>query len=113
MYSDSPYGGNQAGATTTNVNLISQSGSNNINVTNVYGGSNQSGLVTTSNVTIGKGTVTNVYGGGNSVGVTTTHVTINNGTITNAYGGSNTTGDVGTSNLVINWWNSNNYIWWW
>ncbi len=83
-------GGNNAGATTTNVDLHTRSGSNNIVVTNLYGGSNQSGNVSTSNVTVDKGTITTLYGGNNAGGKTVeTNIIVNGGTITTAYGGGN------------------------
>ncbi|MBR4231151.1 MAG: hypothetical protein IKR74_03220 [Bacilli bacterium] len=83
-------GGNNAGATTTNIDLHTRSGSNNIVVTNVYGGSNQSGNVNESNVTIDHGTVTNLYGGNNAGGKTVeTNIIVNGGTVTTTYGGGN------------------------
>jgi len=90
-------GGNQAGATTTNVNLKG------ITATNVFGGSNQSGTVATSNVTDDSGNFTSIYGGNNNGGTTTnSHVTINNsGTLTNLYGGGNKANTV-TSNVIVN-----------
>lgn len=84
-------GGNQAGATTTNVTTHSLgAGSNNIEITNLYGGSNQLGTVQNANVLIEKGTINQVYGGNNAGGQTNnTDVSITGGTITSVYGGGN------------------------
>ena len=95
-------GGNNAGATTTNVDLHTRSGNNNIVVTNVYGGSNQSGNVNESNITIDKGTITNLYGGNNAGGKTVeTNITVNAGTVTTTYGGGNEAVSDDT-NIIIN-----------
>lgn len=71
-------------------------------VTNLYGGSNESGTVTTSNVLVSSGTVTGIYGGNNIAGsTTTTHVNVNGGTINgNIYGGGFEASS-GTSNVTI------------
>ncbi len=92
-------GGNQAGATNTNITLGDNT-SGNINITNVYGGSNQLGDVTKSTIEMNKGTVTNLYGGNNAGGQTsTTNITVNNGTVTTLYGGGNQAIS-GTSNVT-------------
>ena len=81
-------GGNSAGVGTTSVKLLSVNSANNIKITELYGGSNQTGDVTTSNVEVNHGTIGTVYGANNAGGKTsTTNVTINNGTITTIYGG--------------------------
>ena len=83
-------GGNKAGATSTNITLSNASSPNNINITNVYGGSNQLGDVDSSTITMNKGSVTNLYGGNNDGGTTTTtNITLNNGTVTTLFGGGN------------------------
>lgn len=83
-------GGNSAGVGTTSVKLLSVNGANNINITDIYGGSNLTGNVTTSQVEINHGNVGTVYGANNSGGsVATTNVVVNNGTITTVYGGGN------------------------
>ena len=69
-------GGKQAAAATTNV-LVE-----NGQMLEVYGGSNESGIVDNSYVYISNGTIENVFGGNNSDGNTkTTHVYIGGGTI--------------------------------
>ena len=83
-------GGNKAGATSTEINLNSRANNNNINITTVYGGSNESGDVDNSKITIDKGTIGSVYGGNNAGGKTsTTNITQNAGTITTIFGGGN------------------------
>ena len=77
-------GGMQASCTTSNVNLIKGK------ATNVYGGSNTSGVVETANVNITGGTYTDIYGGNNQGGTTTnTFVNYQNATVSNIYGGGN------------------------
>ena len=78
-------GGRQAGATTTTVSIPITSTAT---ATTVYGGSNTSGNVTTSNVNALGGASTTIYGGNNAGGVTsTTNVTINGTPVTDVYGG--------------------------
>ena len=99
-------GGNQAGADTTNVTCSGTTFTNvidNVNKATVFGGSNTSGTVTSSNVTFNSGNLPYLFGGNNAGGtVTTSNVTINNGTVTNAYGGNNAGGTTTTANLTIN-----------
>ena len=77
-------GGNQAAVANTHVNLHGGS------VTNLYGGSNQSGNITTSTITVSGGSATNVYGGNNLGGTTSaSDITITGGNISNLYGGGN------------------------
>lgn len=78
-------GGRQAGATTTTVSIPITSTAT---ATTVYGGSNTSGNVTTSNVNALGGVSTTIYGGNNAGGVTSTaNVTIDGISVTNVYGG--------------------------
>lgn len=70
---------------------------------NVFGGSNTTGTVTTSNIQINSGTYGNIYGGNNQGGETiTSNVLINGGTIQNVYGGNNLGGTCETTNVTIN-----------
>ena len=111
---DSIYGGgNKAGITavagnddTGNTNVVLKAGT----ITNAFGGSNASGDVVTTNVTVGTSggtgsglSVTNVYGGNNQGGKsTTTNVTTYPGTITNVYGGSKGAGaSAGDTHVAI------------
>ena len=86
-------GGEQAGVVVDN--SVTNSGQTFVIVTgtkieNLYGGSNTSGDINTSNVTINSGTITNVYGANNAGGITReTKINVNNGTITNIFGGGN------------------------
>ena len=90
-------GGNAANVTTSNIILNGA----NATATNIYGGSNSSGTVNTSNVTITSGTATNVYGGNNQGGNTVnTNVNINSG-VTNVFGGGNQALTSGDTNLYL------------
>ena len=89
-------GGNEAMVEDTHINLHGGV------VTNIYGGSNQSGNITTSNITTTGGTAINVYGGNNLGGTTTnSNITVNGGSITNLYGGGNEA-STGTTNINLN-----------
>ncbi len=89
-------GANKASVSETNVNLHGGT------VTNIYGGSNEAGNITSSSITTTGGTATNVYGGNNLGGTTTTsNVNINGGTITSLFGGGNEA-VTGTSNINFN-----------
>lgn len=104
-------GGNKAGATTTNVKTLTRSGSNNVNVTNLFGGSygyvNPStsavyGNVTDSYIEINTGTFENIYGGNDSAAKTTnSHITFNNGTVEDLFGGGNLA-ETDVTNVSIN-----------
>ena len=72
------------------------------NVTSIYGGSNQSGTVTTSNVILTSGNLTNVFGGGNSAGVGTSNVTLNGIDINTIHGGSKDAGVTTGTNVTLN-----------
>lgn len=90
-------GGNKTAVPITNVYLTG--GTSN----KIFGGSNVSGDVITSNVTTSGGTCTNLYGGNNQGGTTgTTNVTINGGNITNAYGGGEKTSVITNTNVIVN-----------
>ena len=97
-------GGNNAGAGETHVYCNGTTFTNivdGVNKASVFGGSNSSGTVTTSNVEANSGMIPNIYGGNNAGGTTeTSNVVINNGTITNAFGGGNKAVTT-TSNVTI------------
>ncbi len=94
-------GGNQAGATTTLINTYS--GEGNVNITDVYGGSNQSGNVGESTINVRHGNITSVYGGNNAGGETDkTNVNISGGTITTVYGGGNEADTTNTNVSITN-----------
>ena len=94
-------GGNSAGAGSTSVKLLSTNGANNINITELYGGSNLIGNVTTSQLDINHGTIGTVYGANNAGGtVGTTTVNVTAGTITTLYGGGNAA-PAGSTNVTI------------
>ncbi len=96
-------GGNSAGVGTSNVRLLSVNSANNINITDLYGGSNQTGDVTTVNIEINHGTIGTVYGSNNAGGKTsTTNITVNNGTITTLYGGGNAAQADNTNITMVN-----------
>ncbi len=93
-------GGNSAGIDGNNTRVINIDGAR---VTNVYGGANSSGDLTTTNVkAFNNAIMENVYGGGYGQGTnvsTKTNVSVENCTVTgNVYGGGNAgkvTGDTG------------------
>lgn len=90
-------GGNRAGVPETYIY------GNGVNAKNVFGGSNENGTVTKSNIEINSGTYENIYGGNNQGGETiTSNVLINNGTIKNVYGGNNLGGTCQNTNVTIN-----------
>ena len=94
-------GGNSAGVGTTYVRLLSVNSANSINITNLYGGSNTTGDVTTSNIEVNRGTIGTIYGANNLGGnVTTTNVTVNAGSATTVYGGGNNA-SAGTTNVTL------------
>ena len=80
------YGGNNQGGTTTQ---------SNVNVNNgyacaIYGGNNKGGNTITSNVTVNGGAVKTLYGGNNLGGITNSaNINTNGGTVTDVYGGGN------------------------
>lgn len=92
-------GGARADVNNANITL------NGSSLINVYGGSNQDGIVSNSTVLINRGDVENVFGGNNAGGSTTnTNVSINELgklTINNVYGGSNGSGaSIGNNTFV-------------
>ena len=95
------YGGSNSSGNVTTTNVEISSGT----AQNVYGGNDEGGTCGTSNVTIqGTASVNGaVYGGGNEVDTTTTNVTLTSatGTIPAVYGGGNSA-SVGTSNITHN-----------
>ena len=103
------YGGGYGGTTTTsNINLgvtetvdDTETVTGTAVVTSIYGGSNLSGTVGTSNVTLKSGTVTNVFGGGNSAAVGTANVTLDGITIDTIHGASKNSGNTTNTNVVL------------
>ena len=94
-------GGNSAGADSTTV-VIGSSGGPNISIGGVYGGSNTTGDVDESNVTINSGTITSLYGGNNAGGETDdANLVVNGGTMTNIFGGGNEA-ETGSTVVTIN-----------
>lgn len=94
-------GGNEEGATKTNVIL------NNGNAKNVYGGANMAGLNETYVKQIGSN-VEHIYGGSNLIGnVVKTIVDIDGGNTTEVYGGNNQGGSTNTSVVNLNGGHSN------
>ena len=92
MNVDSVYGGNNESGRTTTSNVQFIDGT----VKNVYGGNNAGGETTNANVLVKKGTILeNLYGGGNDAVTNNTKVSIEGGTINgSAFGGGNSTGGV-------------------
>lgn len=96
----SVYGGSNNSGNLTTSNVIvgptdestGETGTSEINVTNVYGGNNKGGITSSTNVDINLGTILNVYGGGNEAIVDKTKVEISNANLTNVYGGGNAAG---------------------
>ena len=69
----------------------------------IFGGNNQGGETTTSNVTIKDGYCFAVYGGNNAGGTNpTSNVTVDGGEANDIYGGNNLGGTNSTSNVIIN-----------
>ena len=110
------YGGGYGGTTTTSNIILDETALPEIhsgiegvaNVTNIYGGSNTNGTVTTSNVNLVSGNVTNVFGGGNSAGVGTANVNLDGITIDTIFGGSKNAGITTNTNVVLNSGNATN-----
>lgn len=91
-------GGHKAGVDGA-IKISSSTGST---VTNMYGGSNESGIVNSPTVTVA-GNVENVYGGGLGVGTTTTSPIVNIETNANVTGNVFGGGDLGNvSNPTVN-----------
>ena len=91
-------GGNQVDTNKTTVTLSKSDNQ----IPSVYGGGNQAGVPET--YVYGEGAnVRDVFGGSNSSGiVNTTNVEINSGTYENIYGGNNQGGQVDTTNVTVN-----------
>ena len=94
----------------TNKTTVTLSKSDN-QIPSVYGGGNQAGVPET--YVYGEGAnVKDVFGGSNSSGiVNTTNVEINSGTYETIYGGNNQGGQVDTTNVTINSRNCWNCLW--
>lgn len=90
-------GGNEAGVNESHI--YGQGGM----AENIYGGSNKSGDVPTSEIIIDSGTFGTLYGGNNAGGLTTTsNITINSGEITSAIHGGGNQADTQNSNIRVN-----------
>lgn len=69
----------------------------------IFGGNNQGGETTTSNVNIKDGYCFAVYGGNNAGGTNpTSNVTVDGGEANDIYGGNNLGGTNSTSNVIVN-----------
>ena len=68
-------------------------------ISNIYGGNNQGGVTSTTNLAIHSGIINNLYGGGRQTNVDTTNVNIYDGTIGNVYGGGDTANVNHSTNL--------------
>lgn len=89
-------GGNETSAKETNVYL------NGGTSTLIFGGSNLTGTVNTSNIVTTGGTSQTIYGGNNQGGTTgITNVTINGGNIGTVYGGGEATSVENNTNVII------------
>ena len=91
------FGGSNTNGTITTSNVEVNSG----NVQNVFGGNNEGGTTITSNVSINGGNIANVYGGGEKASSSTSNIQTTGGTITNIYGGGNQAGVI-TTNITTN-----------
>lgn len=71
-------------------------------VSNLYGGNNQGGTTSTTNVNLNSGYIHNIYGGGNHAPVGTTNVNCTNMSIGGQlYGGGNAAAVTGNTNLKL------------
>ncbi len=72
-------------------------------MSNVYGGHDLNGTVTTTDtINITGGTMANIFGGGNESSVNTTNINMSAGIVNGSvFGGSNNLGNVNTSNITI------------
>jgi len=93
---DSVYGGSNESGTVTTSNIYCESG----NINNIYGGNNLGGQTVNSHIDIIDGNIQNVYGGGNQANTTKTNVIINKGTIQNIFGGGKAA-SVENSNVYV------------
>ena len=81
--------------------LVSES-SDNINLTNVYGGGEAASINDNVNIIVEKGTVNNIFGGSNSGGIVkSSFISITNGNIGNIYGGNNIAGNTVSSKINV------------
>ncbi len=93
------YGGGKSANITIGSNITLQGST----VTgNLFGGSNESGTVEVSNLSVTSGSANKLYGGNNEGGITkVTNVNINGGTITTVYGGGKLA-DTNSTNVDLN-----------
>ena len=68
-------------------------------IDNLYGGNNQGGVTSTTNLQVHSGIINNLYGGGRQTNVDNTNVNIYDGTIGNVYGGGDTANVNHSTNL--------------
>ena len=93
------FGGSNASGTVTTSNIKTTSGT----VDTIYGGNNTAGNTVTSNITIDGGTIqTAVYGGGNLAETRTTNVYLNKAVIPNVYGGGANANITNSTNIKLN-----------
>ena len=90
------FGGSKQSGTVTTSLITHNSG----NTANIYGGNNMGGSTQTSTINYNNGTTTNIFGGGNEASHTTSNVNVYNGTITNVYGGGNKVG-LTNANVIV------------
>jgi hypothetical protein len=73
----------------------------NLMITNLYGGNNQGGTTTTTNINTNAGIISNLYGGGRKADIVTSNVNLNDGIIGNVYGGGDTANVNQSTNLKM------------
>ena len=67
----------------------------------IYGGNNQGGVTTTSNITIDGATIDTIYGGGKIATTGTTNVDLNASTVNNVYGGGEAASITDSTNIEL------------
>ncbi len=77
------------------------SDSSNLNVVNVFGGNNQGGVTTSTNINAIAGSIHTIYGGGNEASVGSTNVVVGDIMAVDIYGGGNAAGVTGNTLLDI------------
>ena len=92
------FGGSNKSGDVTNSNITVYNGTVK---ENIFGGNNAGGKVTNSSVLINGGTTKNVFGGGNNAITTQTNVTITNGTIETLYGGGNEAAVIKSTDIIL------------
>ena len=90
------YGGSNNNGTVTLSNVYITNGE----INSVFGGNNKRGGTVTANVRVGSGTINEVYGGGNQISTTNPNVYIYGGNINNVFGGGKSAGVTGNTTHV-------------